>query len=585
MQHQLGGFCLLLVLLGLLVLVDYSHQHVSEHYWQSRRVQSELRHTLQQAQHALREAAAQLASDKSFLKNVTWQLPHSVQQSINAVGAEHWQVAVWGKKCALLYGTPHPTAQTMCATLRRGQARAFTQAEPLQLAHLHAFPHAAGAVLLTLPLQEKWLAQQPQLASLRARLPATRLAWQDTGGMQVRFVYQQAYRNHLLTHHQRYQQLLFWARLLLYTALVAMCIVLYGRARRRSHAVQRDLQHLVAWSEQPTASELAQVKVEHALVQRILLNFGRTLQAQLHHLNSVKKQIAVKNKLLARLSKDRHRLQHTQAQQALTRSVIEQAAQCNAHFVAHNLAVRDNAQDLRAAIFAVHRQQLKPLLQISNRWQQEFQHRHVADFLGAYYNAEQENFLLRLEKDLRHLATLAEETYSTLTHTLSFTRQLSHHTRSMLVPLQFWGQVLTEHSTAQKVNLSAALCQAQELTQKIHSSQRIKFSNRFDADYHLQAAAPMLVAAFYHLCEVFLPETQASVEIVSHITMKNQQLFITINTTCAQTDKHSATKQFHLAQARLILQKYQIEVLLSWLNGSLVVSTSPLPPPTKSNYF
>ena len=577
MQHQLGGFCLLLLLLGLLALVTQSSERLGMHYWQSMRLQTELRHTLQHTQHALREAATKLASDESFLKHVTWQLTHSAQQSINAVtaGKEHWQVAVFGKKCRLLYGTHNPTAQEMCHTLRRGRALAFTRAAPLQLAHLHAFPSATGAVLLTLPLQEKWLAQQSQLASLRATLPTTRLAGHGTDGRQMHFVYTQDYLNHLFEHTPRYQQLLFWARMTLYCSLASLCIVLYARTRRHTHALQCDLQHLAAWSEQPTASELAQGKVEHAIVQRILLNFGRTLQAQLHHLSRVKKQITVKNKLLAHLDKENHRLRDTLAQQALARSVIEQAAQCNAHFIANNIAIRDNAQDLRATIFTVHRQQLKPLLQLSNRWQQEFKQRHVADFLGAYYNAEQENFLLRLEKDMRQLATLAEETYTTLTSTLTFTHQLSNHTRNILIPLEFWGQVLANHTTMLKINFTDVLCQAQELTTKINAPQRITFSNRFDDDYHLQAAPTMLATAFYHLYRFFLCETQADVEIISHITLKNKQLFITISTTCQPMSKHSATKKFHLAQARLILQKYRIEVLLSWINSSIVVSTTP----------
>ena len=108
----------------------------------------------------------------------------------------------------------------MCHTLRRGRALAFTRAAPLQLAHLHAFPSATGAVLLTLPLQEKWLAQQSQLASLRATLPTTRLAGHGTDGRQMHFVYTQDYLNHLFEHTPRYQQLLFWARMTLYCNLL-----------------------------------------------------------------------------------------------------------------------------------------------------------------------------------------------------------------------------------------------------------------------------------------------------------------------------------------------------------------------------
>ena len=577
MQHQLGGFCLLLFLLGLLVVLNHADDYLSTHYWQSMRLQTELRHTLQHAQHGMRAAAAKLASDRSFVKNVTWQLSHSTEQSITAAtaGEEHWQVTVFGKKCALLHGNPNPAAQETCRSMRRGQVSAFTSLESLQLGYLHAFTTAKGAVLVTLPLQEQWLAQQQQLTTLRAALPSTRLALSGKSKehVAVHFVYQQGYLNHLFKHAQRYQMLLSWSRVMLCLALVVLCIMLYFLARRRTHAMQRDLQHLAAWSEQPTESGLLQVKVKHELVQRIIHNFGHALQAQLHYLASIKKQITVKNRLLARLNKENHRVRDTLAQQTLARSVIDQAAHFNTHFIANNIAIRDNAQDLRAAIFAVHRQQLKPLLQLSSQWQQEFNQRHVADFLGAYYNAEQENFLLRLEKDMRQLATLAEEIYATLTNTLSFTRQLSNRTRNILTPLHFWEQALTKHTTALEINLSTVLCKAQELTTKIATPTQVKFSNCFTSDYQLVAVPSMLVAAFYHLYQFFLPETQASVEVNSHTALKNKQLYVTISTSSGTTNKHNAVKKFHLAQARLMLQKYHIDVLLSWLNNSLVIST------------
>ncbi len=578
MQHQLGGFCFFLFLLGLLVALDHTQDRLSTHYWQSTRLQTELQHTLQHAQREMQVAATKLASDRSFIKNVTWKLTHSAQQSITAAiaGEEHWQVTVFEKKCAVLHGIHNTTAQEMCRSMRRGQASAFTSHEPLQLGYLHAFTTAAGAVLVTLPLQEKWLTQQPSLATLRATLPPTQLALSSVANNHaaVHFVYIQDYLNHLFEHAQRYQELLFWSRVLLYAALVVLCVMLYFLARRQAHAMQCDLQHLAAWSEQPTEGGLLQIKVEHALVQRILHNFGSMLQAQLHYLASIKKQITVKNRLLARLSKENHHVRDTLAQQTLARSVIDQAAHFNTYFIANNIAIRDNAQDLRTAIFAVYRQQLKPLLQLSSRWRQEFNQRHVADFLGAYYNAEQENFLLRLEKDMRQLATLAEETYTTLTSTLHFTRQLSSRTRNILTPLQFWEQALTEYTTPLEINFTTVLHRAQELTTKIVAPRRIKFSNHFAADYQLLTVPSMLVAAFYHLYQFFLPETQACVEINSHTSLKNKQLYVTVSTTSSTADKYSVVKKFHLAQARLILQKYHIEVLLSWLNNSLVVSTN-----------
>ncbi len=579
MQHQLGGFCLLFVLLGLLALVGQARDRLHTHYWQSKRLQTELQHTLQHAQHALQEAGTKLANDKSLYKHIAWQLTHSAQQSINTATAhtEYGQVAIFGKKCTLLYGAPHPPAHTqkLCHTLRRGQAITFTTSEPPQLAHLHAFPRTAGAILLTLPLHEKWLAQQLPLATLRANLPATRLLPHNTDDTPARFVYTQTYLNHLFEHAPHYQHLLLWLQTLLYITLTVLCATLYLLARRRTHALRSDLQHLATWSEQPTASEQPQSKAQNTLVQHTLLNFSRTLQAQLHHLSSTKKQIAVKNKLLARAHKENQHLRHTLTQQTLARSVVEQAAQCSAHFVTNNIAIRDNAQDLRAAIFAVHRQQLKPLLQLSRKWQQEFKQRHVADFLGAYYNAEQENFLLQLEKDMRHLAALTEETYLSLSNTLSFTRQLSSQTRNILIPLQFWSKILARHATVLTIKFTSVLCQAQELTTKINTPQRITFINRFDADYRLQAAPTTLAAAFYHLYKVFLPETPTATEIISHTTLKNKQLFVTISTTHNNTNKHEPSKNFHLTQARMILQKYHIEVLLSWLNSTLVVSTQP----------
>ena len=578
MQHQLGGFCFLLFLLGLLIALHHTHDRLSTHYWQSARLQTEWQHTWQHAQRKMHSAAAKLARDRSFLKNVTWKLTHSAQQSITAAtaGEEHWQVTVFGKQCAVLHGIHNSTAQEMCRSMHRGQASAFTRHAPPQLGYLHAFTTAAGAVLVTLPLQEKWLRQQQSLATLRATLPPTRLALSRTAPSHTarRFVYTQDYLNHLFEHAQRYQELLFWSCVLLYVALVVLCVMLYFLARRQAHALQCDLQHLAAWSEQPTEGGLLQVKVEHALVQRILHNFGRALQAQLHYLASVKKQITVKNSLLARLSKENHRVRDTLAQQTLARSVIDQAAHFNTYFITNNLAIRDNAQYLRSAIFAVYRQQLKPLLQLSSRWRQEFNQRHVADFLGAYYNADQENFLLRLEKDMRQLATLAEETYATLTGTLNFTRQLSNRTRNILTPLQFWEQALTEYTTPLAINFTTVLHQAQELTTKIATPRRIKFSNRCAADYQLLAVPSMLVTAFYHLYQFFLPETQVGVEISSHTSLKNKQLYVTVSTTSSTADQHRAITKFHLAQARLILQKYHIEVLLSWLNNSLVVSTS-----------
>lgn len=578
MQHQLGGFCFLLFLLGLLGVIDHTHDRLSTHRWQSMRLQTELQHTLKHARREMHSSAAKLASDSSLIKHLSWKLIHSAQQSIITAiaGAEHWQVTVFGKRCTVLHGTPHHRAQELCRSLRRGQASAFTSREPPQLSYLHAFTVTAGAVLISLPLQEKWLAQQQALATLRASLPPTRLALNHAADnyTAVRFVYTQDYLNHLFKHAQRYQELLFGMRALLYVALSALCIVLYFRLRRRAHALQCDLQHLVAWSERPTESGMLQVKLEHALVQRILHNFGSALQAQLHYLASVKKQITIKNRLLARLSKENRRVRDTLAQQSLARAVIDQATHFNAHFIANNIAIKDNAQDLRATIFAVHRQQLKPLLQLSKRWQKEFKQRHVADFLGAYHNAEQENFLLNLEEDLRQLATLAEETYTTLTGTLNFTRQLSNCTRNILVPLQFWEQALAQHNTPLDINFTSVLQQAQALTTKIATPRRIKFNNHFASDYQLLGMPAMLVAAFYHLYQFFLPETQAQVEINSRTSLNNKQLYVTISTASSVAPKHSTIKKFHLTQARLILQKYHIEVLLSWLNNSLIVSTS-----------
>lgn len=578
MQHQLGGFCLLLFLLGLLAVVDHMQDRLNTHYWQSTRLQTELQHTLQHARREMRTAATKLASDRSFIKNVTWQLTHSAQQSITSAiaGEAHWQVAVFGKQCDVLHGTPNATTQALCRSLHRGQTHAITRHDPPQLGYLHAFTTTKGAVLITLPLQEQWLAQQQALAKLRAALPPTQIAISSTANSHaaVRFVYQQDYLNHLLEHAQSYRGLLFWTCILLYAALVVLCVMLYFLARRQAHAMQCDLQQLAAWSEQPTEGGLLQVKVKHALVQRILHNCGRALQAQLHYLASVKKQIAVKNKLLARLSKENHYVRDTLAQQTLASSTLDQAAHFNAHFIANNIAIRDNAQDLRATIFAVHRQQLKPLLQLSSRWRQEFNQRHVADFLGAYYNAEQENFLLRLEKDLRHIAALAEETYTTLTNTLNFTRQLSSRTRNILIPLQFWEQALAKHTSTMEINFTNMIRQAQELTTKINTTKQVKFNNHFTADYQLIAVPAMLVAAFYHLYQFVLPETQACVEVSCHTALKNKQLYVTLSTTNNTDDKHSTVKKFHLAQARLILQKYHIEVQLSWLNNSLVLSTN-----------
>ncbi len=578
MQHQLGGFCLLLFLLGLLVAVAYSHARLSTHYWQSTHLQTELQHTLQQAQREMRLAATKLASDRSFIKNVSWQLSNSVEQSITAAtaGREHWQVTVFGKQCAVLHGAHAIAAQELCRRLRRGQASTFSNHVPPQLGYVQAFSTAAGAVLITLPLQEQWLALQPALATRRATLPPTQLALSTTVTERsaVRFVYTQDYLNHLFAHAQRYQELLFGAGVLLYVALVALCIMLYFLTRRRAYALQCDLQHLAAWSAQPSEGGMSQVKVEHVLVQRILHNFGAALQTQLHYLASVKKQITVKNSLLVRLSKDNHHLRETLAQQTLARSVIDQAAHFNTHFIANNIAIRDNAQDLRAAIFAMHRQQLKPLLRLSRRWQQEFNQRHIVDFLGAYYNAEQENFLLSLETDMRQLAALAEATYTALTSTLPFTRQLSNRTRNILAPLQSWEQALAQHTTPLDVNCTSVLRQAQELTLRIATPRRIKFNNNFAANYQLLAVPAMLVAAFYHLYQFFLPDTQAGVEISNHTSLKNKQLYVTVSTASSTTDKHSTVKKFHLSQARLILQKYHIEVLLSWLDNSLVVSTT-----------
>ena len=572
MQHQLGGFCLLLSLLGLLVLVDHVHDRIGTHHWRTIHLHTTLQHTLHNTYQALHLAAAELAHDKSFIKNVTWQLSHSTQQSIAAAtaGAEHWQVTVFNQKCALMHGAPNTNAQEQCRNLRRGQGQAFTNHKPLQIGYLHAFTAAAGAVLITLPLQEKWLTQQPQLATLRVNLPPTDLAISNN---KVQFVYQQAYLNHLFEHAPRYQELLFWLRLVLYFAAAIACVAIYWLTRRHTQAMQCDLQHLAAWSEQPTQGELLPVKIEHTMVRRILHNFGTALQAQLHYLNSVKKQIGVKNKLLARLNKENQRVRNMLAQQALTDAVIDQAAHFNVSFITNNIAIRDNAHDLRAAIFTIHRHQLKPMLQLSHKWQQEFSQRHVADFLGAYYNAEQENFLLRLEKDIRQLATLAEQTHAALSGTLHCTKQLSNSSRNLLTPLRFWERLLNTHTPQLEVNFAPLLRKAQELITKINSNQQPHFINRSTTNHSLLAAPEMLTAAFYHLYQFFCSDTQTRLTITSHTTLKNKRLFITISATGNETNKHNSVKKYHLDQARLILQKYDIEVTLSWLNNSLFAST------------
>ena len=572
MQHQLGGFCLLLSLLGLVVLVDHVHDRIGTHHWQTTHLHTTLQHTLHNTRQTMHLAAAELANDKSFIKNVTWQLSHSTQQSIAAAtaGAEHWQVTVFNQKCALIHGTPNTNAQEQCRSLRRGQAQAFTNHQPLQIGYLHAFTTAAGAVLITLPLQEKWLTQQPQLAMLRHNLPPTRLAFNNN---QMQFVYQQTHLNHLFEHASRYQELLFWLRLVLYFALAAVCVAIYWLTRRHTQAMQGDLQHLAAWSEQPTQGELLPIKIEHTMVRRILHNFGTALQAQLHYLNSVKKQIGVKNRLLARLTKENQQVRNMLAQQTLTDTVIDQAAHFNVSFIANNIAIRDNAHDLRATIFTIHRHQLKPMLQLSHKWQQEFRQRHVADFLGAYYNAEQESFLLRLEKDIRQLATLAEQTHAALSGTLHCTKQLSNSSRNLLTPMRFWERLLNTHTPQIEVSFAPLLHKAQELVSKINTTQQLHFINHNTTDHRLLAAPAMLTAAFYHLYQFFCRDTHARLTITSHTALKNKQLFITISATGNETNKHSTVKKYHLTQARLLLQKYNIDITLSWLNNSLVAST------------
>lgn len=573
MRHPTGGFCLLLFLLGLLALVDHSHDRISTHYWQSAHLQTELQHTLRQAQQSLRVAANKLARDKSFIKNVVWKLTHSAQQSIATatVDEQHWQVTVFDKQCAVLYGSATAATRTLCqhTTRNRIKEQLFQNSSPPQLGYLRTLAVAEGAVLISLPLQEKWLAQQKTLVAHRTALPPTMLVVDSTA---VRFVYAQEHYNHLFRHASRYQAALRWLEILLYILIAFLCILLYLLLRRRSHALQRDLQYLSAWSEQPTAGALLQIKLEHTLVQRVLNNFGKTMQAQMHHLSSVKKQISVKNTLLARMSEENRSARDRIAQHAVQATAIDQAAHLNAHFVDNSLAIRDNAQDLRATLFAIHRQQLKPLLQLSNRWQQEFRQRHIADFLGAYYNAEQENFLLHLENDIRQLAKLAKETYTTLTGTLHCARQLGNRTRNLLTPLQFWGQVLTNHTPPLDINLIPTLCRAQELTTKINAPRPVKFSNHFDADYRLLASPAMLIAAFYHLYQCFLA-ANAQLEITSHVMLQNKQLFVTITASGKDKNIHSSIKKFHLDQAKMILQKYNIEVLLSWLSNTLIVST------------
>ena len=578
MRYRSGWFCLLLFLLGLLVGVEYAYDRINTHYWQSSRLQVELQHTLQRAQQSLRIATNKLAQDRSFIKSIIWKLAHSAQQSISAATAneEYWQVTVWNKKCAVLHGENNIAGDKLCRSLQRGQEQLFTSHKPPQFGYLQAFTTTDGAVAVTIPLHEKWLAQQQQLAALRAQLPPTRLVINTAAGAATpSLFYVQGYLNHLFQHADRYQKLLHWTRVGLYVLLALLCVILYLLVRKDTRTIRRDLQHLATWSEQPREGGLLQVKVEDTLVQSIFNNFGKVLQTQLHYLGSVKKQIAVKNKLLASMSKENHRVCNMLAQQVLARTVIDQAAHYNVNFIANNIAIRDNAQDLRAAIFAIHRQQLKPLLRLSNKWRQEFSQRHVADFLGAYYNTEQGNFLLQLERDIKQLATLAEETYASLTNTLSFSRQLSSRSRNLLMPLHYWERMLDRQTPQLDVSFAASLRQAQELTLRISLPHQIKFSNCFDNDYNLLAAPAMLIAAFYHLYQFFIPETYTSTVIANHTVIKNKQLFVTISTTCNKEVKHNTVKKFHLTQARSILQKYQIEVLLSWLNNSLVISTTP----------
>ena len=568
------GFCVLVALTGLAVVLGLVAAGIVDYKNDTDNLQAELRRATQDTLHNLIRQTDALTTDKSLLKSLHWNLQHAVKQSIANVKTDNYQITIFDKNCTIFFGADNPFVQFGCQVWLKGKKQEQVLKKNKSFGYMKAFAGGDRIVLSYVQLQPQWFAHYEKLQSLLARLPAVTLNMGSPAGSiaDISFVYQDKYLNHLFTHVQRYREVINYLSWIVYGLMLAVIGFLLWSLRRFITKVSRDLQQLETWSKQPGDSESLQLNT--SMAKQVFHNIGSELQLRLSHLRSARKQITLKNSLLAEAIEENHRHKAQLATKALQISITHQIATLNAYFTHNSTVIRDNTEDLRDSLLHTYHTQLRPLLDLSTKWQQEFRSRRVADFLGAYGNSRQEKYLLQLENDLKQLSVLAGAVYDSLTATLRFTHNLTVSSHNLLQPLSFWEQILVPNSAQKELNFSRVLLEAQKTVQTFNPSREIIFTNTDEAsNYKIDAVKGMLISGLYHLYQFFLEETDTPIQITTSTRLKDDRLFVTIAGMRPTDTAHSKDRRFHLEQGRLILQKYHIDVLLSWLRNAIVVST------------
>ena len=570
------GFCVLVVLTGFTVVLGFVVTGILDYRNDTDNLQAELRYATQDTLHNLIRQTNVLTTDKSLLKSLHWNLRHAVKQSIANIKTDNYQITIFDKNCTVFFGVDNSFVQFGCRVWLQDKKQGQVLKKNKSFGYMQAFAGGDRIVLSYVHLQPQWFVHYEKLQSLLTRLPDVTLDMGSSASniADIRFVYRDKYLNHLFTHAQRYREIIKYLSWIMYGSMLVVIGFLLWSLRRFTVRVSRDLQYLETWSRQPGDSEPFQLKT--SMAQQIFHNIGNELQLCLSHLRSARKQITLKNSLLADKIEENHKNKTRLATKSLQISVMHQIADLNTYFIHNNTVIRDNTEDLRASLLHVYRTQLRPLLDLSTKWQQEFRSRRVADFLGTYSNSRQEKYLLQLENDLKQLSVLANAVYNSLTATLRFTRDLTAGSHNLLKPLGIWEQILTQNSTHTEIDFSYILLEAQKVVQMFNPDRRISFVNTDGAgNYKISAVKGMLVSGLYHLYQFFLEGTDGQAQITTSTKLKDDRLLITIAGARQAEANHSENKRFHLEQGRLILQKYNIDVLLSWLRNAIVVSTDP----------
>ena len=441
---------MLLASLLLSIALHFANEFFHTLKERSANLQTELQGALTNSIADLRAQSQAISEDKSLAKNLTWQLHHSIRQSIlNVVNYNISKVSILDANCSLLWGEVSAFATSSCRVFAQQKKHIFVDKKKQTVAYIRNFASSKKTVLIFTQLGEKWLEHYPSLQKALASAAPAVMRINSDNIAEIHYEYQQSYLRDFSANTLFYKRLIRNLLFALYALMLVLVVCIYITTKRFSTQTRNGFAFLNRWSADLHDDEQIESQAPNIEVEQVVANLNREIKKHTQPLKELERQFEVKNtKLLATLEKN-SALQVQLQEKDLSCAILLQIKELNSYFLHHSHTSKSLVQDLHHNLTHLCEEQLDVMLIICRRWEQEFSQRRFVDFLGSYHSSPQEKLLLQLKNDLRQLFAVVDSFSVSLQDILLLSQRISRYGKNLQQPLLYWEKALasSEHNS------------------------------------------------------------------------------------------------------------------------------------------